>query len=1268
MAVVASPPRYQQVSDEASRRGAEARAASARGLAARTRDAMRAPEILLRSRVMHHVRRWSYLVLLTVLPMLIIAAVTVFVVHVRLQHGPVSLGFLADPIERGINAELTDFSASIGDVQASLSPEGNLEFRLKDIVLKDTSGSAVASAPLAAVELSRDALWHLRAAPERVYLIEPQLTLFYSREQGLSLTFADTREETARGNPTGEKEPEASPDTESLVIAAPTAGVDPLRRAPLRGQIKLPLAPRSAPAMQRLDLAKLLAISSARARRKADAASYLREFGLREAHVDLVSDHKRTQWTVQDVSIDLAHMKRRSVISGTASLVSDRGPWSISFRTEDSEKTQTVSLKASVRDLVPGALGGSLPDMGLLGALDLPVAGDAAMELATTGVIKTATLALELGQGSVRFGSEAIPVDAGLLHLEYDSIARRLKLAPSTVKWGGNVMTLIGEAEGRVVENGDTSWSWSAQTTSGQLGADDAGARAIAIERAEAEGTASIDRGELTVSRFSAKAGEAEVTLAASIADLDADPSLSLDASTSPMTVETVKAIWPTPMLPQLRELFARSINEGSFGAASLTLRTGRFRDGAGAEAGSLSLSLEASGLSGTVPGTSVPFEIPRALVTAAGDGLEVAVPEAALVSPAGKSVPLKAGRVLLSSLAGAEPVAEVSLRSQGALQPILDIAISEAGQSIGPAETALRSMDGKSDAAFTARIPLAGAVSLAASSVSGKVKISDLRAKQRIGPLELQGGNMDIDITEAGVTVAGGLLMNGVLGKIAAQHSFTAAPGQEEPLRISARLDNSDRTQLNLDINHIVQGEMGVDIAISVDPNTKAPRVLVSGDLTDAELGLYDIAFKKPRGMPAAVTFNVVAGSDGMTELQNFKVIGDNIAIEGWVSIDAESEAREFYFPDFSLNVVSRLEVEGKLSPSKIWVIKAKGPTFDGRDFFKKMVSLGNADADRIKPLRPAAGVDVEADIGTVIGQSEVSIRNVKVRFSERKDRLSALDAQGTLDGGKPASAILKRGGDGARIISAVTTDAGQAFKLIGFYSNIDSGRAQVELNLDAKGAADTSGNLWIEDFRILGDPIVSEVVANTPEKAPGGTGAREKKKVVREEIDFTRLFARFSAGHGQLVIEDAAVKGPLIGATIRGKIDNGTERVSLGGTYVPLQGINAAFCDIPVVGQIITGTGCEGLLGITYAIQGPIANPQVLVNPLSIAAPGIFREIFQMTNPNPQVQPRGDVKPANAGKVGSSASPVTRGDAGMGGMPGVLDGWSMDSSGTRK
>ena len=76
-----------------------------------------------------------------------------------------------------------------------------------------------------------------------------------------------------------------------------------------------------------------------------------------------------------------------------------------------------------------------------------------------------------------------------------------------------------------------------------------------------------------------------------------------------------------------------------------------------------------------------------------------------------------------------------------------------------------------------------------------------------------------------------------------------------------------------------------------------------------------------------------------------------------------------------------------------------------------------------------------------------------------------------------------------------------------------------------------------------------------------------------------------------------------------MRGRVDFKTKTVNLGGTYVPLYGLNSALGAIPILGGIFVGREGEGVVGITFAIQGKLDDPNVLVNPISVVAPGIFR-----------------------------------------------------------
>jgi AsmA-like C-terminal region len=176
----------------------------------------------------------------------------------------------------------------------------------------------------------------------------------------------------------------------------------------------------------------------------------------------------------------------------------------------------------------------------------------------------------------------------------------------------------------------------------------------------------------------------------------------------------------------------------------------------------------------------------------------------------------------------------------------------------------------------------------------------------------------------------------------------------------------------------------------------------------------------------------------------------------------------------------------------------------------------------------------------------------------------------------------------------------------------------------------------------------------------------------VVRQVYDFDRMRVPFSVGYGQFVLEDSYMRGPIVGVSLRGKVDFKAGRMTLGGTYVPLQGLNNALGGIPVLGQILSGPRGEGIFGITFAVQGSMQQPQVIVNPLSLVAPGIFRSMTEMTGTDPRVTPRDDTIPQGRPQVRSvapqgSEKPIPAPPPGKprNVQPEVIGGWSSDTSG---
>jgi hypothetical protein len=304
---------------------------------------------------------------------------------------------------------------------------------------------------------------------------------------------------------------------------------------------------------------------------------------------------------------------------------------------------------------------------------------------------------------------------------------------------------------------------------------------------------------------------------------------------------------------------------------------------------------------------------------------------------------------------------------------------------------------------------------------------------------------------------------------------------------------------------------------------------------------------------------------------------------------------------------MLTHVEINAVVREGNVLAVEAQGPSYNGKQFFQSLFSAGQLaeDADARDPF----SVDLTARLGTVVGFYDSTVTDAQVTLKKRNGRLVALDATGKLNGRSPLAVKLDET-SGARIIRAEARDAGAAFRLIGFYPKVDGGEASLEVNLDASESGMKSGTLWARDFGVLGDSVVSDVLTDPQSQAALG----ERKKEVRQSrIAFNQLRAPFSVGKGQFLLNDAYVNGPALGATMRGRVDFKSKTVNLGGTYVPLYGLNSALGAIPILGGIFVGREGEGIVGITFAIQGQLDDPNVLVNPMSVVAPGIFRQIFE-------------------------------------------------------
>jgi hypothetical protein len=193
-------------------------------------------------------------------------------------------------------------------------------------------------------------------------------------------------------------------------------------------------------------------------------------------------------------------------------------------------------------------------------------------------------------------------------------------------------------------------------------------------------------------------------------------------------------------------------------------------------------------------------------------------------------------------------------------------------------------------------------------------------------------------------------------------------------------------------------------------------------------------------------------------------------------------------------------------------------------------------------------------------------------------------------------------------------------------FYSRVYGGEASIVIEPPAPDGSPQEGVIHIRDFTIRGEPALARMQAAAPAdqaQPPGGAARRQDNQpgvpFLRMQVDFSRVPGRFN-------IREGVIYGPSIGATVDGILDFANDRVHLRGTYIPAYGLNNLFGQLPIVGLFLGGPK-EGLIAITFEIVGPTSGPTLRVNPMSAAAPGFLRKLFEFRGATDAPAPAGQL-----------------------------------------
>jgi hypothetical protein len=413
----------------------------------------------------------------------------------------------------------------------------------------------------------------------------------------------------------------------------------------------------------------------------------------------------------------------------------------------------------------------------------------------------------------------------------------------------------------------------------------------------------------------------------------------------------------------------------------------------------------------------------------------------------------------------------------------------------------------------------------------------------------------------------------------------------------ITATLGNAARQALLPGLNDLLDGP--VDVTMT---RTGEGTQSVTADITDAALTIPGLEWTKGAGVAAQTSFTT--HDDGKTlDVSDFALSGSGFSVNGSLKI-ADGHLASASFPQVKLSSRDSFSADIERG-AKGYQVDVDASAIDLRSLIK-----GIKDKARSSSTGDSTAVTVTAAADTAYGFNQEQLKGLTVSYSGRGGAINSLNLKGVTDSGEALVAKITPDGDG-QDVELTCGDGGAVARFTDIYSKLEGGLLNLRMRKAKNGPY--RGTLDLRNFSVSGEGRLNSIVSARP-----GNIGRSLRDTVHQPLDlsvaqFQRGSANLELGPDYLTVANGVLRGVQVGATFQGTVYNGDGNMNMTGTFMPAYGLNLLFADVPIVGALLGNGRDRGLIGITFRLTGKTSSPKLEVNPLSIIAPGIFRQIFE-------------------------------------------------------
>jgi hypothetical protein len=1104
----------------------------------------------------------------------------------RLGAGPINLEmatpWLAAAIEENIGHGNT---VEVGGTQIERAGRIRIAVRIRDIIVRDRDHVVVATAPKAEVKLSGTALLMGQLRAESLNLVDAELAVRITPDGYVTVSTGDTERPLATGV-ASKRQAGGAPPLAQGTAAMPAPAAPPSPGAAPSGTA--PTAPggrdTTSGLLAGLDWLDSLSLTGL-------DGQNLNEIGLKNGNLIVDDQQRGNKWNFENISLSL----RRPSGGGVALQVGEDGSHAWSLRVAvgaPANGVRSVDIRADKVSTTNILLALRLKD--LTYSADLPLSGELKGELGRDGLPTYFRGKISAGAGTIIDSDTPdypMGIDSAEMNVEWDS-GRRVLVAPFKIISGSNRITLLAHLE----PPNDAVSDWQLGLSGGTvvLAAIDPEQPPLIFNRIAIGVRFDTDKRRVLLTQADISNGEIGIAGTGSV-DYSAEPRLTLGFAGTPMSASALKRMWPTLIVPEVREWVIERVERGSLQRIEVGVNSpvrNLSRRGPPIPDDGLAVNIVASGVT-LHPVDELPLVRDadlKARVT--GRTATVTIGQAASDTPAGRKLNISDFVFEVPDMAPKPAPARVKFRIDGPVPAAAEVLALDRLSEFSGTLVDPNSSKGTVSAVVTLGLPIKRELTKADTTYAITADLGGFAADRLVMNQKLEASALKVIANNQGYQVKGEVKINGQ----AASMDYRKPMEGDADIKLQATLDDASRARLGLDLGPAVSGAIPIKLVGKIGGPDRDSRLGIDADLTSLKLDNILPGWVKLPGKSSRAVFNVVQKQQS-TRLEDIVIDGGGVSIKGSLEVDQNGDLMNANFPTYSPSEGDRTSLKAERGPDGVVKVTMRGDVFDGRGFIKSTISGKEADA---KSKTRSIDFDVDLKLGAVAGFYGEALRSVDCKMSRRNGTIRSFALTGKLGRDTPLTGELRGHAQGREVIYLETNDAGAFFRITDTYAKMVGGQLAFAMDPPTVEPSTKEGLINVRDFTVKGESSLDRVAAGGPAGVQNG-------------IAFSRLRAEFSRQNGQLTIREGVVKGPLIGATIEGSIDYPGNQVRMSGTFVPMYGLNNMFGQIPIVGLFLGGGSNEGLIGVTYEVVGTPGQPVLRVNPISAMAPGVLRKIFE-------------------------------------------------------